>query len=204
MSQDQLAHTRFPLGEYENKEQVRQLADSFGFTNARKHDSQDICFVVNGKYGDFIEHYRGKTYPRGEFVDTSGKVLGEHRGIIRYTIGQRKGLGLALPTPMYVCRKDLEKNQVILSEEKELFTREFQAEDFNWISCEPPREPLKVTAKTRYHAKEAPAQAEVLEGGRVMIVFDTPQRAITVGQAVVLYDGENVVGGGTICATERL
>lgn len=204
MSQDQLAHTRFPLGEYENKEQVRQLADSFGFTNARKHDSQDICFVVNGKYGDFIEHYRGKTYPRGEFVDTSGKVLGEHRGIIRYTIGQRKGLGLALPTPMYVCRKDLEKNQVILSEEKELFTREFQAEDFNWISCEPPREPLKVTAKTRYHAKEAPAQAEVLEGGRVRIVFDTPQRAITVGQAVVLYDGENVVGGGTICATERL
>lgn len=204
MSQEQLAHTRFPLGEYENKEQVRQLADSFGFTNARKHDSQDICFVVNGKYGDFIEHYRGKTYPRGEFVDTSGKVLGEHRGIIRYTIGQRKGLGLALPAPMYVCRKDLEKNQVILSEEKELFTREFQAEDFNWISCEPPREPLKVAAKTRYHAKEAPAQAEVMEDGRVRIVFDTPQRAITVGQAVVLYDGENVVGGGTICATERL
>lgn len=204
MSQEQLAHTRFPLGEYENKEQVRQLADDFGFTNARKHDSQDICFVVNGKYGDFIEHYRGKAYPTGEFVDTSGKVLGEHKGIIRYTIGQRKGLGLSLPAPMYVCRKDLEKNQVILSQEKELFTREFQAEDFNWISCEPPRVPMSVTAKTRYHAKEASAQARVEEDGTVRIVFDTPQRAITVGQAVVLYDGENVVGGGTICATERL
>ena len=202
LSQEQLSHTQFPLGEYESKEEVRTIAERYGFVNARKHDSQDICFVVNGDYGDFLEHYTGKSYPHGSFVDTQGHVLGEHKGIIRYTIGQRKGLGLALPAPLYVCRKNMKENTVILSPESGLYSRELIAGDFNWIAYEQPTEPVRVTAKTRYHAKEAPAQAEVLQTGQVRIVFDEPQRAVTVGQAVVLYDGELVVGGGTITGTE--
>lgn len=111
MTQDQLAHTCFPLGEYSDKEQVRAVAEKYGFVNARKHDSQDICFVPDGNYGNFIEEYSGKTYPPGDFVDLDGNVLGQHKGLIRYTIGQRKGLGLALPAPMYVYAKDLENNR---------------------------------------------------------------------------------------------
>ena len=202
MNQEQLAHTRFPLGEYESKEQVRQLAEKYGFINARKHDSQDICFVVNGDYGDFMEHYTGKQYPHGEFVDMQGKVLGEHKGIIRYTIGQRKGLGLALPAPLYVCRKDMEENRVILSPESGLYSRELIAGEFNWIACEKPEGTLKITARTRYNAREAAAEASLLPDGRVKIVFEQPQRAITAGQAVVLYDGDIVVGGGTILSAE--
>ena len=111
LTQQQLAHTMFPLGNFASKEEVREVAEKYGFINARKHDSQDICFVVNGDYGDFIEHYTGKNFAPGKFVDTEGHILGEHKGIIRYTIGQRKGLGLALPAPMYVCGKDMEKNE---------------------------------------------------------------------------------------------
>lgn len=202
MDQEQLAHTCFPLGEYESKEEVRALAEQYGFVNARKHDSQDICFVPDGDYGNFIERYTGKEYPHGAFVDTDGRVLGEHKGIIRYTIGQRKGLGLALPAPMYVCRKDLKENKVILSPESGLYSRELTATGFNWIAYDHPAEPVRVTAKTRYHAKEAPATASVLPDGRVKIVFDEPQRAITVGQAVVLYEGDVVAGGGTICEVQ--
>ncbi|MDO5134880.1 MAG: tRNA 2-thiouridine(34) synthase MnmA [Eubacteriales bacterium] len=199
MTQEQLAHTRFPLGEFETKEEVRALADQYHFVNARKHDSQDICFVPNGNYGDFLERRTGKTYQRGAFVDRSGRVLGEHKGIIRYTVGQRRGLGLSLPAPLYVWGKDMEKNQVILAPEKELFTSELTAEDFNWIACPPPKEPMSVTAKTRYSAREVPAKAQALPDGRVRVVFDEPVRAVTSGQAVVLYQGDVVAGGGTIC-----
>lgn len=203
LTQEQLAHTQFPLGECESKDEVRQMAETHGFVNAKKHDSQDICFVPEGKYGDFMEHYAGKTYPAGEFVDTEGRVLGEHKGIIRYTIGQRKGLGLALPAPLYVCRKDMKENKVVLSPEAGLYSRELMAADFNWISCEKPERTLRVMARTRYNAKEAAAEVSQLPDGNVKIVFDEPQRAITVGQAVVLYDGDVVVGGGTICGTEN-
>lgn len=199
MTQDQLAHTRFPLGELKTKEEARALAEEYRFVNARKHDSQDICFVPDGNYGDFMERRTGKTYEKGDFVDLQGRVLGEHKGIIRYTIGQRRGLGLALPAPLYVRGKDMEKNQVILAPEKELFSAELMAEDFNWIACPPPAAPMAVTAKTRYRAKEAPARAVALPDGRVRVVFDEPVRAITTGQAVVLYQGDLVVGGGTIC-----
>lgn len=198
MSQEQLAHTYFPLGEFEDKEQVRQVAEKYGFVNARKHDSQDICFVPDGDYANFIEEYAGKKYPSGNFIDLDGNILGRHKGLIRYTIGQRKGLGLSLPAPMYVYDKDLENNNVILSSEKELFTDTLKALDFNWIAFDEPKEPIRVTAKTRYHAKEAVATAVVLSDGTVEIKFDEPQRAITRGQAVVLYDGDIVVGGGTI------
>ncbi len=205
MTQDQLSHTRFPLGEYTDKDEVRKVAEKYGFVNAHKHDSQDICFVQDGDYGKFIEEHTGKTYPHGQFVDTEGKVLGEHKGIIRYTIGQRKGLGLSLPAPLYVCRKDMENNKVILSPETGLFHRTLTADDFNWISMEQPEvgTELRVTAKPRYRAKEAPATATMLENGVVQVTFDEPQRALTVGQAVVLYDGDTVVGGGTIRTTEE-
>ena len=199
LSQEQLAHTAFPLGDFESKDEVRALAEHYGFLNARKHDSQDICFVVNGDYGDFIENYTGKHFAPGPFVDEQGNVLGTHRGIIRYTIGQRKGLGLALPAPMYVCGKDMEKNEVILTEGAGLYSRQLIADNFNWISMEAPAAPVSVTAKTRYKAKEAPAVAECLPDGRVLITFAQPERAVAIGQAVVLYDGENVAGGGAIC-----
>ena len=200
MTQDQLAHTKFPLGEYEDKETVRQLAEEYGLINARKHDSQDICFVPDGDYAAFIERTTGKTFLPGDFVGPDGSVLGRHRGIIRYTIGQRKGLGLALPAPLYVARKDLEKNTVHLAPEKDLYSDTLTARDFNWISVAPPSAgtSMAVTAKPRYRALEAEAVATVLEDGRVRVVFREPQRAITSGQAVVLYDREVVVGGGTI------
>ena len=196
LTQEQLSHTLFPLGNL-TKNEVRKIAEENGFINAKKHDSQDICFVPDGKYAEFIESYTGKRYPQGNFVDKNGNVLGEHKGIIRYTIGQRKGLGLALPEPMYVCAKDLHNNKVILGRNEDLFSRELYAENINLISVNEIREPIRVTAKVRYNQKSQPATA-TQDGDTLRVVFDEPQRAICRGQAVVLYDGDIVVGGGTI------
>lgn len=200
LSQKLLSHVKFPLGDFESKEDVRRVAEKYGFVNAAKHDSQDICFVPDGDYAAFIRRHTGKEYPGGSFVDQDGNVLGGHKGIICYTIGQRKGLGLSLPAPLYVCRKCMERNEVVLSPEKDLYASVLLAEDFNWIAFEAPKEAVRVTAKPRYRAREAAAWAMVREDGRVKVTFDEPQRAITTGQAVVLYDGDVVVGGGTICA----
>ena len=196
LTQEQLSHTLFPLGSL-NKDEVRKIAEENGFVNAKKHDSQDICFVPDGKYAEFIEGYTGKKYECGDFVDRDGKRLGEHKGIIRYTIGQRKGLGLALPAPMYVLEKDLNNNKVVLGFNDDLFTKELYAEDINFISIKEINEPIRVSAKVRYNQKEQPATVE-RDGDRLHIVFDEPQRAICKGQAVVLYDGDIVVGGGKI------
>lgn len=198
LSQEQLRHTAFPLGEFSTKEEVRELAETHHFTNARKHDSQDICFVTHGDYGDFIENYRGKSYPHGSFVDEEGRVLGEHKGVIRYTIGQRKGLGLALPSPMYVYDKDPEKNEVCLTTGKKLYSRALIARGLNFIPFDALTAPMKVTVKTRYKAKEVPALISPLPEGKVQVEFEMPERAVAVGQAVVFYDGDLVVGGGTI------
>ncbi len=198
LTQEQLAHTCFPLGEYESKEQVRQLAEAHGFANARKRDSQDICFVPDGDYAAFIRRRTGREYPAGDFVTEDGRVLGRHKGLIGYTVGQRRGLGLALPAPLYVKGKDMAKNTVILAPEAALYSDRLVADRFNWVCGEIPAAPVRVTAKTRYSAKEAPATATPLPDGRVAVTFDTPQRAVTTGQAVVLYDGDEVVGGGTI------
>ena len=205
MTQEQLAHTIFPLGAYADKNQVREIAVRYGFVNAAKHDSQDICFVRDGDYAAFIEKRTGKTYPPGEFTDPEGNVLGTHRGMIRYTIGQRKGLGLSLKKPMYVCRKDMACNRVILSDDKDLYSSVLTAEDFNWISIADPQpgDEFEVTARTRYRGKEEKARAIVLTDGCVKVVFEKPVRAITAGQAVVLYDGNVVVGGGTITGTQE-
>ena len=188
----------FPLGEFETKEEVRTIAEKNGFYNADKPDSQDICFVTSGDYGDFLEKFRGEPYPSGYFVDEEGHKLGKHKGIVRYTIGQRKGLGLALKQPMYVAGKDLEKNRVILTTGDALYSEALLADDFNWISMNPPKEEYPVTAKTRYNAKAVPAFVSMEVNGAVLVRFAEPERAVAMGQAVVLYDGEMVVGGGTI------
>lgn len=197
MTQRELAHTLFPLGAL-TKAEVRALALENGFGNARKRDSQDICFVPDGDYVGFMERYTGKYYPDGDFVDLDGRVVGRHRGAVRYTCGQRKGLGLALGAPVYVCGKDMEKNTVTVGPESALFTTTLVAGDFNWISIPELTAPMRVKAKARYRQTEQPATVRPLDNGLVQVVFDEPQRAITRGQAVVLYDGDVVVGGGTI------
>lgn len=197
LDQHALSHLKLPLGEL-SKAQVREIAEQNGFINASKKDSQDICFVKDGKYADFIMSYTGKSFPDGDFVDLSGKVLGTHKGIIRYTIGQRKGLNLSLPQPMYVCEKDTASNTVTLCLDDELYATELLAEDMNYISIKELKEPLRVNAKIRYKHKEAPATLYPLSDGRVKLVFDEPQRAITKGQAVVMYIENTVVCGGTI------
>lgn len=197
MTQEQLSHTLFPLGGL-HKSEVRKIAEDMGFINAKKRDSQDICFVKDGDYAGFIENYTGKLYPNGNFTDKEGNILGDHKGIIRYTIGQRKGLGLALPQPLYVGGKDLESNTVILCEEKELYSKVLHATDFNWIAFDKCEGSIRVKAKVRYKQPEQWAVVEQVSPDSVRIEFDEPQRAITSGQAVVLYDGEVVVGGGTI------
>ncbi len=203
LTQEQLSHAWFPLGEMQ-KEQIRTLAESHGFVNAKKRDSQDICFVPDGNYAAFIEEYTGRQYPEGDFVDMDGNILGRHKGIIRYTIGQRKGLGLSLKEPMYVMDVDAKRNVVVLGRDKDLFSKRLVADNINLISVEQLTEPVRVTAKVRYRHTEAPATASILPDGRLEVIFDTLQRAITKGQAVVLYDGDIVVGGGTICETESL
>lgn len=197
LTQEQLKVTKFPLGNY-TKQQVREIAEENGFVNARKHESQDICFVPDGDYSKFIEYYTGKTYPCGDFVDMNGKRLGEHKGIIRYTIGQRRGLGLALPASMYVVEKDVDNNKVILGFNDDLFKKEVNVKNISFTACDGLDKPERLCAKIRYNQKEQPATVTQTDENHFTIVFDEPQRAITKGQATVLYDGDTVVGGGTI------
>ncbi len=197
LTQGQLKVTKFPLGNY-TKQQVREIAEENGFVNARKHESQDICFVPDGDYSKFIEYYTGKTYPCGDFVDMNGKRLGEHKGIIRYTIGQRRGLGLALPASMYVVEKDVDNNKVILGFNDDLFKKEVNVKNISFTACDGLDKPERLCAKIRYNQKEQPATVTQTDENHFTIVFDEPQRAITKGQAAVLYDGDTVVGGGTI------
>lgn len=198
ISKDKLEKTIFPLGNILSKDEARELAAQAGLDVSTKKDSQDICFVPNGDYAAFIENYRKKSYPVGDFVDLQGKILGKHKGIIRYTIGQRKGLGLALPASMYVVSKDLEKNQVILGFNEDLLSKELYANDVNLSAIDEITEPLRVKAKIRYNQEAKDAYA-TMENGLLHIVFDEPQRAICRGQSVVIYDDDTVLGGGIIC-----
>ena len=198
--QARLKHIKFPLGSL-TKPEVREIAEEHGFINAQKKESQDICFVPKnqtGDYADFIEKYTGKTFPGGDFVDLNGNILGRHNGIIRYTIGQRRGLGLALKEPMYVCGKSIEKNTVILCRDEELYSKELIARDINLIPFDSINNKTKIKAKVRYNQPEQPATVEQTGIDELRVEFENPQRAITKGQAVVLYDGDVVVGGGTI------
>ena len=199
LTQEQLAHTQFPLGS-KCKTEVRKLAEQFGFINADKPDSQDICFVPNGDYAAVIEHHTGKKAVPGNFLTPDGKILGKHQGIIHYTIGQRRGLGLTYHKPLYVCKICPRDNTVILGQKSDLMASECDVNDFNWISGEVPTGPLKCKAKIRYRNTEKPAVATPSGPDSVHITFDAPVEAITPGQAAVLYDGDIVLGGGTIIA----
>ena len=196
LSQEQLAHTLFPLGELK-KQEVREIAKSLGFVNANKADSQDICFVPDGDYANFITSYTGKTYREGDYVDICGNVLGRHKGIINYTIGQRKGLGIALGKPQFVISKDAVTSRVILGDEEHLFYNRVEVEDVNFIPFDNLTSPLKVTAKLRYGLREDAAVIHPTEKG-VLIEFEKPQRAPSSGQSAVFYDGNTVIGGGKI------
>jgi len=177
---------------------VRAMAEESGFVNANKPDSQDICFVPDGDYAAFLERHTGKHYAHGAFVDTAGNILGTHKGTVRYTIGQRKGLGLAYGSPLYVKHIDVPQNTVTLAPVGELYARSLTAGEFNWISGRAPVEPFRCKAKIRYRQQEQPATVYPQPDGSVKLVFDLPQRAITPGQAAVLYDGDTVLGGGRI------
>jgi len=201
LTQEQLAHTLFPLGHLP-KTQVRALAEQYGFVNAHKHDSQDICFVPDGDYSIFIERYSGRRFPEGNFVDGSGNILGRHQGIIRYTIGQRKGLGMASSEPLYVCGKQPEQNTVTVGPGSQLYSNSLIARDINLISVASIERPLRVKAKIRYRQQEQWATVTQTAEDELKVVFDEPQRAIAPGQAVVCYDGNVVVGGGTILIPE--
>lgn len=197
LTQEQLAHTRFPLGGM-TKEQVRQIAEAQGFVNAKKRDSQDICFIPDGDYRTFMERYTGKHYPAGDYLDLSGKVVGRHSGAVGYTIGQRKGLGIALGEPVYVCSKDIQANTVTVGPDAALYNNVLRANDWNWIAIPSLTEPIRCKARVRYRHTEQPATVYPEENGIARVEFDEPQRAITPGQTVVLYDGDTVIGGGTI------
>ena len=197
LTQAQLARIRFPLGEL-TKPQVRQIAQEHGFLNARKHDSQDICFVPGGDYTAFLTGFTGKSLEPGDFLNQKGEKLGTHRGAVCYTIGQRKGLGISLGEPVYVCGKDMAAGTVTLGPNEALFSRSLVAEDWVFFPFEQLTEPMAVTAKIRHSQFDQPAMAYPEENGLVRVVFDQPQRAISPGQAVVLYQGDTVIGGGTI------
>lgn len=202
LTQEQLAHTLFPLGAM-TKKQVRLLASEYGFANADKEESQDICFVLNGDYASFIQQYTGKTYEKGKFIDPQGNVVGTHRGIIHYTVGQRKGLGLAFGEPRYVQKINAEDNTVTICKQEELEALSLIAHDFNWISGCAPEHEMACKAKIRYRQREKSARVIPLDNVSVKVVFDEPVSAIALGQAVVLYDGDVVLGGGTIVSTEQ-
>lgn len=197
LTQHHLAHLLLPVGEFD-KPAIREQARQAGLINADKSDSQDICFVPDGDYGAFLQEYGHVTMTPGDFVDQAGHVLGRHKGLPCYTIGQRKGLGVAAGRHVYVLHKDEQNNTITLGSNEALFSSRLTAGAVNWIEGRAPEKPLRVTAKTRYSQTEAPATVTPLPDGRIQVDFDQPQRAITPGQAVVLYDGEVVLGGGTI------
>jgi tRNA-specific 2-thiouridylase len=197
LTQEQLSKVIFPLGSM-TKNDARALADELDFDNSHKKESQDICFVPDGDYFKFIEAYTGETFKEGCFKDKNGNILGRHKGIIKYTIGQRKGLGLALPQPMYVCEKNVDTNEVILCTNDELFEKEVSVSNFNWVSIANPDKKFKALAKIRYNMKEQPCTIIPISNEQIKIIFDEPQRAITKGQSAVVYDGDYVIGGGII------
>ena len=202
LTQQQLAHVLFPLGAL-RKQEVRAIASRYGLINAHKPDSQDICFVPDGDYAAFIRQDTGLTFPQGRFIDADGNTLGTHQGMIHYTVGQRKGLGIAFGRPMYVLAKNAQENTVMLGPDEALFSREMLVERLNFISIEALSAPLHVRAKTRYRHAAQPATLYPAGENCIRVIFDEPQRAITPGQAAVFYEDDVVVGGGTIAAASR-
>ncbi len=203
LTQEQLSRSLFPLGEM-TKDEVREVARRHGLYVAEKRESQEICFVPDGDYAGFIDRYleaegREDERPaRGEIVDTQGRVVGEHEGVHRFTVGQRRGLGVSRPLPLYVVRVEPESSRVVVGHDEELLSPEFNAAGVNWVAFDEPAEPVHADVRVRYRHKEAPAIITPLGDGRARVRFDEPQRAITPGQATIFYRGEEVVGGGWI------
>lgn len=197
LDQDQMAHTLFPLGGL-HKSEVRRIAEANGFLNARKRDSQDLCFVPDGDHGAFLERWTGAPLPAGDILDQEGRVLGRHQGAARYTLGQRKGLGVSAGEPLYVCEKSMEAGTVTMGPDAALYRRSLVAGDWIWGAVPGLDGPVRATAKIRSRQQDRPATVEPMPDGRVRVTFDDPQRAIAPGQAVVLYQGDTVLGGGTI------
>ena len=203
LNQEQLSASLFPLGGM-SKEEVRAAAGEQGFVNARKRESQDICFVPDGDYAAFLRRYRGREYPPGPFLDLEGNVLGRHSGIVGYTVGQRRGLGVSSSRGrLYVQRVCPRENAVVLGDSGSLMSRVVLARELNWIAVPRLDGPVRLRAKLRYRQQEQPCTAEQVEEDVLRVVFDQPQRAAAPGQALVLYDGDVVVGGGTIMEGER-
>jgi tRNA-specific 2-thiouridylase len=203
LTQEQLSRSLFPLGEL-SKPEAREAARRHGLYVAEKQESQEICFVPDGDYAGFIDRYleaEGREEERpaaGEIVDAGGRVLGEHGGVHRYTVGQRRGLGVSRQLPLYVLRVEPESNRVVVGHEDELLSDEFTAAGVNWVAFEEPAEPVRADVRVRYRHREAPATITPLGGGRARVRFDEAQRAVTPGQATVFYRGDEVVGGGWI------
>ena len=197
LTQHQLSHTLFPLGNM-TKAEARAIAEQHGLINAHKSDSQDICFVPDGDYAAFIAKKTGAIYPRGNFVDEDGQVLGQHAGIIHYTIGQRKGLGIALGEPMYVKSKNAADNTVVLCRNDALFSQSLDLDRINLIALDALDAPIRAEVKIRYAHTPTPATVTQTSKGSLHVEFDVPQRAIAPGQSAVIYDGDTVIGGGII------
>ena len=197
LTQEQLKRTLMPVGKY-TKDEVRAIAEKINLRIANKPDSQDICFVPDGDYAGFIERYTGGTYPDGDFLDENGNVIGRHKGVIFYTIGQRRGIGTGFGKPMYVIGKNADNNTVTLGSNELLFTDTLYADNLNWIAFEYPESEFKCKAKTRYRQTEQPCTVYPQDRNTVRVVFDEKIRAVTPGQHVVFYDGDIVLGGGVI------
>lgn len=203
LTQGQLSRSLFPLGEM-TKDEVREVARRHGLYVAEKRESQEICFVPDGDYAGFIDRYleaegrEGERPARGEVVDTGGRVVGEHEGVHRFTVGQRRGIGVSRPLPLYVVRVEPESNRVVVGHDDDLLSTEFTAAGVNWVAFDEPPGPVRADVRVRYRHAEAPATVTPLGGGRARVRFDDPQRAVTPGQATVFYRGEEVVGGGWI------
>lgn len=201
LTQEQLSRTLMPVGEY-TKDEIRKMAEAIGLRVADKPDSQDICFVPDGDYASYIETYTGKQMQTGNFVLSDGTVVGQHKGIIHYTVGQRKGLGLSLGHPVFVLEIRPETNEVVVGSKEESMSRFVRADHVNFMGIADLTEPMRVWAKIRYNHKGAWCTVEKTKEDEILCTFEEPQRAITPGQAVVLYDGEHVLGGGTIIGDE--
>lgn len=196
LTQEQLAAVLFPIGDM-NKDVIRSIAEKNELVNADKPDSQDICFIPDGDYGRFITERKGEQLA-GDIILSDGTVLGRHRGLIHYTVGQRRGVGVSYSEPLFVIGKDIGNNRLVMGTKDEVFSSFLTAWDVNFIPFDTLTEPLRCTAQTRYHQQDVPCTVYPLENGRVKVEFDAPHKAISKGQAVVFYDGEYVLGGGTI------
>ena len=197
LKKESLSQILLPLGEY-TKPQIREIARENGFSNADRGDSQDICFIPDGDYTSFLERYGSIDFVHGKFIDIHGNILGEHSGIERYTIGQRKGLGIALGKPMFVCEKNVSDNTVTLGDDMQLYKKELTATNINLLINDTLEREARVEAKIRYRHKAASATVIRTDSNTLTVIFDEPQRAITRGQSLVLYDGDTVIGGGII------